>query len=190
MGLRGRKKFGLCWRERLLCTECNYKSNTFILFEEEKSGNPGRCPACINQGLQVGLSPTSIGPSSFSKLLCSVSTPPLSASGMQKCANKTMPNIRKENIDDMMWRCQDLQSFKSLCRKDTKAANVQVDGCYDNALYSGVGKTNCYHGHHDLCHIYSFVCMKKCNTTWLQRSPFLTKDLTIKSCNESLNLVC
>ena len=48
---------------------------------------------------------------------------------------------------------------------------------------------NCYHGHHDLCHIYSFVCMKKCNTTWLQRSPFLTKDFTIKSCDESLNLV-
>ena len=297
---------------------------------------------------------------------------------MQKCANKTMPNIRKENIDDMMLRCQDLQSFKSLCGKDTKAVNVQADRCYNNALYSGVGKTafqpstqaiyvvaenetnkkqiinvqtksklcskrkhgsgiecqhsgecfanidmasnigneeewakhsfselasagleveylttdpdsssyratmrlyadgvtsvepkhlldtrhvshnhrkyiknmseltiqmpakfkyekqkmqdnfsmdlaerckaeftqafnklpndtlkfkaalsytcdaivNCYHGHHDICHIYSFVCMKKCNTTWLQRSPFLTKDFTIKSCDESLNLVC
>ena len=48
---------------------------------------------------------------------------------------------------------------------------------------------NCYHGLHDLCHIYSFVCMTKCNTTWLQRSPFLRKDFTIKSCDESLNLV-
>ena len=48
---------------------------------------------------------------------------------------------------------------------------------------------NCYHGHHDLCHIFSFVCMKKCNATWLQRSPLLTKDFTIKSCDESLNLV-
>ena len=76
MGLRGRKKNGLCWRERLLCTECNYKSNTFNLFEGEKSGNPGRRPAWINQGLQVGLSQTSIGPSSFSTLLCSISTPP------------------------------------------------------------------------------------------------------------------
>ena len=38
---------------------------------------------------------------------------------------------------------------------------------------------NCYHGHHDLCHIYSFVCMKKCYTIWLQKSPFLTKDFTI-----------
>ena len=48
---------------------------------------------------------------------------------------------------------------------------------------------NCYYGHHDLCHIYSFVCMIKCNTTWHQRSPFLKKDFTIKSCDESLNLV-
>ena len=48
---------------------------------------------------------------------------------------------------------------------------------------------NCYHGHHYLCHIYSFVCMKKCNTTWLQRSPFLKKDFKIESCDESLNLV-
>ena len=52
-----------------------------------------------------------------------------------------MPNIRKENIDDMMLRCQDLQSFKSLCGKDTKAVNVQADGYCNNALYSGVGKT-------------------------------------------------
>ena len=44
-----------------------------------------------------------------------------------------MPNIRKENIEDMMLRCQDLQSFKSLCGKDTKAVNVQADGCYNNA---------------------------------------------------------
>ena len=35
-----------------------------------------------------------------------------------------------------------------------------------------------------------FLCMKKCNSTWLQRSPFLRKDFTIKSCDESLNLVC
>ena len=83
------------------------------------------------------LSQTSIGPSSFSKLLCCISTPTLSASGMQKCANKTMPIIRKENIDDMM----DLQSFKSLCGKDTKAVNVQSDDCYNNILYSGVRKT-------------------------------------------------
>ena len=40
-----------------------------------------------------------------------------------------------------MLLCQDLQSFKSLCGKDTKAVNVQADGCYNNALYSGVGKT-------------------------------------------------
>ena len=31
--------------------------------------------------------------------------------------------------------------------------------------------------------------MKKCNTTWLQRSPFLKKDFKIESYDESLNLV-
>ena len=37
---------------------------------------------------------------------------------------------------------------------------------------------------------YQFICVhEKCNTTWLQRSPFLTKDFMIKSCDESLNLV-
>ena len=117
------------------------KSNTFNLFEEEKLGNQGGRPACINQGLQVGLSQTSINLSSFSKLLRSINTQPPSASGMQKCSNKTMPNIGKENTDDMMFRCQDLQSFKSLCGKDTKAVNVQADGCCNNALYSAVRKT-------------------------------------------------
>ena len=37
---------------------------------------------------------------------------------------------------------------------------------------------------------YLFMCVhEKCNTTCLQRSPFLRKDFTIKSCDESLNLV-
>ena len=37
---------------------------------------------------------------------------------------------------------------------------------------------------------YLFICVhKKCNATWLQRSPFLKKDFTIKSCDKSRNLV-
>lgn len=135
------QKFGLGWRERATCTSCSYTSEMFNLYEEIKRDTPGRRPANINHAIHVGLSQTSVGPASLSKLLCSINTPPPSASGMQKSANSIMEVVEGENKNDMILRCQDLQSINTLRGKNPAIVNVQSDGCYNNALYSGVGKT-------------------------------------------------
>lgn len=139
--MQAEQKFGLGWRERATCDKCSFTSEMFNLFEEENRDTPGRRPATINKALHVGLSQISIGPSSFSKLLCSINTPPPSAAGMQKSANSTMEVVQEENKNDMRLRCQDLRSINTLKGKNPATVNVQSDGCYNNALYSGVGKT-------------------------------------------------
>ena len=135
------QKFGLCWRERLLCKGCGFRSKVYNLYEDIPKKSKGRRAANINQSLHVGLSQTSIGPSSFSKLLCSINTPPPSASGMHESANKILETVTRANKNDMKLRCEDLRSINNLQGKKTSAINVQADGCYNNALYSGVGKT-------------------------------------------------
>lgn len=135
------QKFGLCWRERLVCKGCGFLSKIHNLYEDLPQMSRGRRPANINRSLHVGLSQTSIGPSSFSKILCSINTPPPSASGMQKSANKISETVTRANRYDMRLRCEDLRSINNLQGKKTSAINVQADGCYNNALYSGVGKT-------------------------------------------------
>ena len=105
-----------------------------------KNNTPGRRPANINWGIHVGLSQTSIG-ASFTKVLCSMNTPPASVSDMQKSANTNIKVIMEENVKDMKLRCQELRSLNILSGKNPASVNVEADGCYNNALYSGVDKT-------------------------------------------------
>ena len=71
----------------------------YSLFDEVQKNTPGRHLANINQGKHVGLSQTSIGASSFTKVLCSMNTPPLSFRGSrQKSANTNMKVIMEENV--------------------------------------------------------------------------------------------
>ena len=107
----------------------------------KKKNTPGRRPANINQGIHVGLSQTSIGASSFTKVMCCMNTPPPSVSGMQKPAYTNMKVIMEENVKDMKLRCRELRSLNILSGKNPASVNDQADGCYNNALYSGAGKT-------------------------------------------------
>ena len=68
-------------------------------------------------------------------------TPPPAVSDMQKCANTNMKVIMEENVKDMKLRCQELRSLNILSGKNPASVSFQEDGCYNNALYSGVGKT-------------------------------------------------
>ena len=68
-------KFGLCWREALSCSKCQYKSKIYKLYEELPCTTRGRRPARLNRRLHIGLSQLSIGPASLAKILCSKNTP-------------------------------------------------------------------------------------------------------------------
>ena len=57
---------------------------------------------------------------------------------MQKAGNLVMNSIIDENKKDMQMRLRDLNTLRG---KNPAAINIQSDGCYNNALYSGVGRT-------------------------------------------------
>ena len=52
-----------------------------------------------------------------------------------------MNTITDENKKDIQMRCQGLRHLITLRGKKPAAVNIQADGCCNNALYSGVGKT-------------------------------------------------
>ena len=43
----------LCWREKVICDRCQYESQMYNLYEEIKTGKPGRKPATANVGLSA-----------------------------------------------------------------------------------------------------------------------------------------
>ena len=43
----------LCWREKVICDRCQYESQMYNLYEEIKTGKPGRKPAMANVGLSA-----------------------------------------------------------------------------------------------------------------------------------------
>ena len=130
--------FGLFWRERVCCDSCNFTSKVYNRFDEMQKNTPGRRPANIGQGIHVGLSQISIGASSFTKVLCSMNTPPPSVSGMQNSANINMKVIMEKNVKDMKLRRQELLSLNILSGKHPASVNVQAYSCYNNALSRAV----------------------------------------------------
>ena len=61
----------LCWREKVICDRCQYESQMYNLYEEIKTGKPGRKPATANVGLNTGFSNTPIGPRNVRKIFLS-----------------------------------------------------------------------------------------------------------------------
>ena len=53
----------------------------------------------------------------------------------------------EENVKNMKLRYLELRSLNILSGKIPASVNVQTDGCYNNALYSGVGKTHFRQAH-------------------------------------------
>ena len=84
---------------------------------------------------------------------------------------------------DLAERCQAefTQAFDKFSHDSSKLKSALSYTC--DAI------VNCYHGNHDLCSLYSFVCLGKSNITWLQRSPFVDSDFCVKPCDESFLLI-
>ena len=131
----------LCWRERVICDRCQYISQIYNLYEEIKTGRPGRKPATANVGLNIGLSNTSIGPSNVRKICLSSNIPAPSRRGLQKCANVVCKSIENVNKSDMKARRKALKTINLLRGQPETEIAIQSDGMFNNPLYSGIGKT-------------------------------------------------
>jgi hypothetical protein len=72
------KKWGLCWRERLACTDCDFVSEYHKLYDEIDTHRQGRKAAKINVAAAVGLMYTPISNKNFREILMfSNNIPPL-----------------------------------------------------------------------------------------------------------------
>ena len=130
-----------CWRERVICDRCSYTSKKYNLYDEIETGKVGRKTATANVGLNIALSQTPIGPSSIRKLCLSTSIPAPSRRGLQKTANKVSKVIEEVNKRDMKARRQGLKTINLLRGQPAGEISVQSDGVFNNALYSGIGRT-------------------------------------------------
>lgn len=135
------KKWGSAWRECAKCTQCAYKSKMFNLYEEVASVKRGRRAAKINLGLQVGLHHTPISTASYRKICMASNIPPPSVSGMQHTANAISEKIEEENMRDLQRQREKIKRIKKIRGENSDVVNIQSDCVYNNAIYSGIGKT-------------------------------------------------
>ena len=138
------KQRGVCTRQQLKCNTCNYKSNKHNLYTETDTDthtHRGRCSAQPNITLHVGLTKLPTSTTSL-RLICSrLLIPPPSVSGCQKTSNKVADSIVDTNESDMHTKREQLKEINRIREADSNIINIQSDGMYNNALYSGIGKT-------------------------------------------------
>jgi hypothetical protein len=138
----GEKKWGLCWRERLICRVCGYRSKLTKLYDEVSKHGRGQRSAAPNLGIQVGLTHSSISTTQFRHILQSANIPPPSSSSMQASANRVGDIITEVNKADMEARRKQLQDISELrgLPRDTPI-NIEGDGRYNNPLFGSSEKT-------------------------------------------------
>jgi len=138
------RQWGLSWQERLMCTSCTYASPMEKLYEEVESGGNshgrGRRSSSANDGIQIGLSKTSIGNEAFRLLMMSTDVPPPSTSGMQKSANRIGQMIEVQNRMDMRSRRSQVRAVNTYRGHASDYVSISGDACYNNPIYSG-GRT-------------------------------------------------
>ena len=139
----GVKKIGVCWRERLKCSDCNYVSCIHKLYDEVESPHKrGPNAAAPNLGLQVGLSHTSTSNSGLRHILNAANISAPSTSAMQRHAHRVGEKMVAVNNADMAERCRSIRD-RNRVKGLPASAPIRVEGdCrYNNPLYSGSGKT-------------------------------------------------
>lgn len=139
---RGEVRYGVCWQERIKCSDCDYVSERHKLYEEIDTGKRGRKAAVPNIGLQVGLTHTGIGNTGLRTLLQSASIPAPSFTAMQRASYSVNKQIIHENENDMKNRRQKIKEVNEIKGLPSNAPiRVEGDGRFNNPLYAAAGST-------------------------------------------------
>lgn len=130
-------KWGLGWRERLICPKCPFQSEYYILYEEVKVKKRGRRAAKVNVGLQIGLMTTPISNVGACRILATSNIIPPSRSGMIKQSNKVNDSLVQLNNESMKDIRQKLVRENENCgNKNAIAVNIEGDSCYNNPIFN------------------------------------------------------
>lgn len=138
---RKEEQRGFVWRATLSCDQCSFISNKYKLYTEIPCKKKGPKAAAINYGIQVGLTQVPMGAAGLRKILLSGNIPAPSTKGMQNSANKVCEKIKLENLSDMAKIREELKTINTYRGHPQNEIDVEGDACYNNPLYSGVGKT-------------------------------------------------
>ena len=136
------KKWGICWKETLKCTECQYRSKEYNLYPEVDTGKPGRKPAAPNLGLQIGIAHTGIGNTGARNILMAAGIPAPALRSMQRNANYVNDVLVTTNKEDMKQRRAKLHEINEMKGLPYDAPiRVESDGRFNNPIASGSGDT-------------------------------------------------
>ena len=137
-------KWGICWKECLVCKKCKYESPVQKLYEEvTNSKGRGRRAGGLNRGLQVGLSHTMISNAAARNILSTLNVPAPAYSSMQRQANAVGEILIQENRRDMAQRLRSLVNLthKASGQNDIASIMAEGDARYNNGLRTAKFKT-------------------------------------------------
>lgn len=129
------KQWGVSWRERLICSDCDFTSEYHKIYDVVESNKRGPKASTMNLQTQIGLMTSPISGKNFREILMASNVPPPSASGMQKTANKVSKMVVDINQKDM----QDIRQKLVLENQECGIANdnlvrVESDARYNNPI--------------------------------------------------------
>ena len=133
---------GLCWQQRLRCTECDYTSARHKLYDEVERGRRGRKAAAPNLAVQVGLTHTPMSNTGLRTLLNSANIAAPALSSMQSHTNSVNATLVQVNQKDMKARREKLKEVNKLKGLQEDAPiRVEGDARYNNPLFTAAGTT-------------------------------------------------
>ena len=136
------EKWGVCWKEAIVCTLCEYKSDLKALYKEVNTGKRGRKPAAPNMALQAALQDERCGNSAIRKILVTMNTGAPSESSMTKMSNTVGDMITKMTL-------KNLENLRMKLREEAERRQpgqnpgipAEADGQYNIPLWSAPDRT-------------------------------------------------
>ena len=137
--LAGEMQRGVCWREQLACSECDYISPRRNIYKEVESTKRGPKTATANLGIQVGCAHTGISNTGLGRILLAANMPTPAKNSMQKTANqisKVIEQANEKDMDNIIKELKEVQQARG--HKMDAPIDIAMDARYNNPVHSGV----------------------------------------------------
>lgn len=115
---------------RVICTKCQYKSESVDMFQKKEKQGKGRKPSTLNHSVGMALIQSRMGASGFHELLLILGINPGSKRGLHKLIQQccgTVDTITKKTLD---------KQNRDLAKKFPDGINIGGDGRYNNKYSS------------------------------------------------------
>ena len=133
-----KRQVGICFKERLRCNKCEYRSPLHKLYNEVLTSKTGPKPAAPNLGIQAGLTHTGVGNGALRSILMAAGVCPPAMSALQQHANKVGSQLIEQNIIDMKKRCEEINLLNEMKGLGSNAPiRIEGDCRFNNPLFTG-----------------------------------------------------